>query len=88
MPSWRGRMEVEFGTGPDGGEQVRLDGRDVTAEIRAEAAGQGASRVAAWPEVRAALLERQRAFARPRDWWPTGAIWAPWSSPRPTSRFS
>src|SRR5690606_4731459 len=26
---------------------------------------QGASRVAAWPEVRAALLERQRAFARP-----------------------
>jgi len=28
-------------------------------------AGHGASRVAAWPEVRAALLERQRAFCQP-----------------------
>src|SRR4029077_7408118 len=59
------RMAVVFGTGPDGGEAVRLDGRDVTAEIRTEAAGQGASRVAAWPEVRSALLARQRAFATP-----------------------
>src|SRR5207253_1430849 len=32
--------------------------------IRSEGAGQGASRVAAWPAVRAALLGRQRAFAR------------------------
>ena len=31
--------------------------------MRSEIAGQGASRVAAWPEVRSALLERQRAFA-------------------------
>ncbi|HET9331590.1 MAG TPA: (d)CMP kinase [Steroidobacteraceae bacterium] len=59
------RMAVVFGTGPDGGEQVRLEGRDVTADIRSEAAGQGASRVAAWPEVRSALLGRQRAFATP-----------------------
>jgi cytidylate kinase len=44
---------------------VSLDGRDVTEQIRLESAGQGASRVAAWPEVRAALLARQRAFARP-----------------------
>ena len=58
------RMDVAFGSAPDGGERVWLDGRDVTGEIRSEAAGQGASRVAAWPEVRAALLERQRAFAR------------------------
>src|ERR1700726_983664 len=59
------RMEVAFGSAPDGGERVWLDGRDVTGEIRSETAGQGASRVAAWPAVRAALLERQRAFARP-----------------------
>ncbi|MGH8131734.1 MAG: (d)CMP kinase [Steroidobacteraceae bacterium] len=58
-------MQVEFGSGADGEEQVRLDGRDVTREIRSEAAGQGASRVAAWPAVRTALLTRQRAFARP-----------------------
>ncbi len=59
------QMQVTFGVRPDGGELVLLDGRDVTAELRSEVVGQGASRVAAWPEVRAALLERQRAFARP-----------------------
>jgi CMP/dCMP kinase len=58
-------MQVTFGVDPDGGEQVLLDGRDVTQAIRTETAGQGASRVAAWPAVRMALLERQRAFARP-----------------------
>jgi cytidylate kinase len=59
------RMQVVFGVGPGGREQVSLDGRDVTGEIRSEAAGQGASRVAAWPAVRSALLARQRAFATP-----------------------
>jgi len=59
------RMDVDFGSAPDGAERVWLDGWDVTEALRSEAAGQGASRVAAWPEVRAALLERQRAFARP-----------------------
>jgi CMP/dCMP kinase len=58
-------MQVDFGVGPDGGERVRLEGRDVTQAIRTEKAGQGASRVAAWPAVRTALLARQRAFARP-----------------------
>ncbi|MHB8814067.1 MAG: (d)CMP kinase [Steroidobacteraceae bacterium] len=58
-------MQVAFGVGPDGSEQVLLAGRDVTQAIRTETAGQGASRVAAWPAVRTALLERQRAFARP-----------------------
>ncbi len=42
-----------------------LDGREVSAALRTESAGAGASRVAAWPAVRAALLDRQRAFARP-----------------------
>jgi cytidylate kinase len=60
-----GSMQVTFGVGPDGSEQVLLAGRDVTQAIRTETAGQGASRVAAWPAVRTALLARQRAFARP-----------------------
>ena len=60
-----GRMDVVFSVGPDGGERVTLAGQDVTGAIRTEAAGLGASRVAAWPSVRMALLERQRAFARP-----------------------
>jgi cytidylate kinase len=58
-------MEVSFGTRADGGEEVTLFGRDVTSEVRSEVAGQGASRVAAWPGVRTALLGRQRAFCRP-----------------------
>ena len=58
-------MDVRFGADQEGHERVLLDGQDVTREIRSESAGMGASRVAAWAEVRAALLERQRAFARP-----------------------
>lgn len=58
-------MDVRFGTEASGSERVLLDGEDVAYQIRSETAGQGASRVAAWPEVRAALLTRQRAFARP-----------------------
>ena len=58
-------MDVRFGSAADGAELVELDGEDVSAAIRSESAGAGASRVAAWPEVRSALLERQRAFAAP-----------------------
>lgn len=58
-------LDVTFSVDEAGEERVRLAGRDVTADIRSEAAGGEASRVAAMPSVRAALLERQRAFARP-----------------------
>jgi cytidylate kinase len=58
-------MRVEFGAGASGEEQVLLDGQDVTRVLRTEEAGAGASRVAAWPAVRAALTDRQRAFATP-----------------------
>jgi cytidylate kinase len=57
-------MRVEFGSS-GGDERVLLDGNDVTQKIRTEKAGAGASRVAAWPAVRAALTDRQRAFATP-----------------------
>ena len=46
------------------GERILLSGDDVTDAIRAEAVGVGASVVAALPAVRAALLERQRAYRR------------------------
>ena len=57
------RMQVVFGAAPDGGESILLEGREVAPDIRTEEAGAAASRVAAWPEVRTALVERQRAFA-------------------------
>ena len=44
---------------------ILLDGEDASEAIRTEAAGQGASRVAVHPEVRAALLELQRQFRQP-----------------------
>jgi 3-phosphoshikimate 1-carboxyvinyltransferase len=46
------------------GEQVLLAGDDVTAAIRAEEVGVGASKVAALPAVRSALFDRQRAYRR------------------------
>jgi len=41
---------------------VLLEGQDVSTQIRSEQAGNAASKVAALPQVRAALLERQYAF--------------------------
>jgi cytidylate kinase len=41
---------------------VRLADEDVTDAIRAERVGEGASKVAALPAVRTALLDRQRAY--------------------------
>lgn len=43
--------------------QIVLEGEQVTDRIRSEEIGVGASLVAAIPQVRDALLERQRAFA-------------------------
>jgi CMP/dCMP kinase len=57
-------MQVEFGSTADGQERVLLDGQDVTRRLRTEETGAGASRVAAWPAVRTALTDRQRAFAQ------------------------
>lgn len=59
-----GRIGIEFGEGADGEERIRLDGRDVAAEVRLETTGALASRVAALPAVRTALLARQHGFRR------------------------
>jgi cytidylate kinase len=46
------------------GDSVLLDGETVTEAIRTEECGNGASKIAAFPAVRAALLELQRAFRK------------------------
>jgi cytidylate kinase len=58
-------FDIRFGSGFQDEEIVWLDGVVVTRDIRTETAGNDASKVAALPQVRAALLERQRAFAVP-----------------------
>ncbi|HEX4023569.1 MAG TPA: (d)CMP kinase [Steroidobacteraceae bacterium] len=58
------RMNVAFDSGAHG-ERILLDGREVSTALRDEAVGAGASRVAAWGDLRAVLLERQHAAARP-----------------------
>lgn len=47
------------------GDRVWVDGRDVSEQIRGEAAGAAASKVAVLPGVRAALLNLQRVFRQP-----------------------
>ena len=53
-------MDVEFADG-----EVLLEDEDVSDKIRSEPCGVRASEVAKLPAVRAALLERQRAFRQP-----------------------
>ena len=49
-----------------GGESIPfLSGRDVSGRLRSEMVGDMASRVAAIETVRAAMIDRQRAFVRP-----------------------
>jgi cytidylate kinase len=57
-------MDIRFSAASQD-EQIWLDGAEVSAALRSEEAGRGASRVAVLAEVRQALLERQRGFAVP-----------------------
>ena len=50
------------------GEQVLLDGRDVTDELRTPEVTEAASRVATNPKVRAALARKQRELLSSGDW--------------------
>ena len=54
--------EVHFEADGDREPRVIVNGVDATAELRTETAGAAASAIAAIPEVRQALKERQRAF--------------------------
>jgi cytidylate kinase len=50
------------------GERVLLDGRDVTAEIRRPDVTEAASKVAANPKVRSALVRKQRELLSSGNW--------------------
>lgn len=56
------QMRAGFHTDGTGREIILLEDQDVTNEVRDERTGNAASRWAARPEIRRALLERQRAF--------------------------
>lgn len=58
------RLDVQFLESPHniGETHVLLEGKEVTNLIRTEFYGNAASKVAAFPSVRTALLERQRLF--------------------------
>lgn len=57
-----GRLDVVFEPTPEG-LKILLRSTDVSSAIRVEAIGMKASKIAALPAVRAALLGRQRDFA-------------------------
>jgi len=58
-------FDTEIGFRDEGDElRVLINGQDATDELRTETAGAAASAIAAIPEVRAALKDRQRVFRR------------------------
>lgn len=57
-----GQLEVTFSTGEP--FEITLSGDNVTEALRTESCGNVASQIAVIPEVRSALLARQRAFQK------------------------
>ncbi|HBD7141212.1 TPA: (d)CMP kinase [Legionella pneumophila] len=57
-------LNLRFESSVDNETKVILDDENVSQQIRSEQCGQDASQIAVIPEVRAALLERQRNFAQ------------------------
>ena len=70
LASTRGQAPAEIAERLDieHGEHVLLDGRDVTDEIRAPGVSEAASRVAADPAVRAALVAKQQEIMAEGNW--------------------
>ena len=60
-------LDVRFTSAADdpATDRILLGGDEVSQALRAEACANAASKIAALPAVRAALLERQRAFRQP-----------------------
>jgi cytidylate kinase len=56
------------GASAQGGDAVRLNGRDVSEEIRSPEVSEAASLVAADPRVREALVAKQRELLAKGDW--------------------
>jgi CMP/dCMP kinase len=59
------RLDIKFDLQDTENESIVVDGRQLAPTVRAEATGALASVIAVYPKVRAALLERQRAFRQP-----------------------
>jgi cytidylate kinase len=62
---WAGAESLDIGFD---GDRVLLDGEDVTAAIRTPQISEKASEIAARPEVREALVAKQRALIDGGDW--------------------
>ncbi len=60
-------LGIDLRHGGDGVQRMFLDGEDVSEAIRRPEVSEYASRVSAIPEVRAFLMEMQRALARRQD---------------------
>ena len=58
------RLDLSFSLGPGAVPRLHIDGVDRSAEIRTPHISDGASKVSSQPEVRAALLDVQRALGR------------------------
>jgi len=58
-------LDIHFSAETGGEVEIYLENKQVTNEIRTEKCGNAASKVAAVPAVREALLERQRGFRQP-----------------------
>ena len=58
------KLDISLGYGEDGVQRSYLNGEDVSEAIRTPEISSRASDVSAMPEVRACLLEMQRAMAR------------------------
>lgn len=59
------RLDIRFALDDGGEERILLRGDDITEQVRAEETGAKASRIAAEPAVRRALLAAQKAFLKP-----------------------
>ena len=57
-------LDVTFDLASHHGDRVLVEGQDVTLDVRTEKCGNDASKIAALPQVREALLKRQRGFQR------------------------
>jgi cytidylate kinase len=65
------RLPLVLQPTPDGGLRVKLDGADITMQIRTEEVSEAAAQVSQYPEIRAAMVALQRRLAR-----------RPWADPR------
>ena len=57
-------LDIRFGANEEGDEQVWLAGEEVSRSLRTEECGKGASKVAALPRVREALMGLQKSFRK------------------------